>query len=103
MARRPHSFTEEDFESLEGRASKTEQKKAVQRMASLGSQLAELNTKQIQNLRLPKESKGQIVSLFSTLTAELGGDLDKAEAVQFKDRYERHKADYIEDGSKFGG
>ena len=48
MARRPHSFTEEDFESLEGRASKTEQKKAVQRMASLGSQLAELNTKQIQ-------------------------------------------------------
>lgn len=50
MARRPHSFTEEDFESLEGRASKTEQKKAVQRMASLGSQLAELNTKQIQNL-----------------------------------------------------
>ena len=39
MARRPHSFTEEDFESLEGRASKTEQKKAVQRMASLGSQL----------------------------------------------------------------
>ena len=44
MARRPHSFTEEDFESLEGRASKTEQKKAIQRMASLGSQLAELNT-----------------------------------------------------------
>jgi ribosome-associated protein len=42
VARRPHSFTEEDFESLEGRASKTEQKKAVQRMASLGSQLAEL-------------------------------------------------------------
>ena len=61
------------------------------------------NTKRIQNLRLPKESKGQIVSLFSTLSAELGGDTDKAESVQFKDRYERHKADYIEDGSKFGG
>ena len=29
MARRPHSFTEEDFESLEGRASKTEQKKEM--------------------------------------------------------------------------
>lgn len=50
MARRPHSFTEEDFESLEGRASKTEQKKAVQRMAALGAQLAELSVKKIQNL-----------------------------------------------------
>ena len=50
MARRSHSFTEEDFESLEGRASKTEQKKAVQRMAALGEQLAELSPKQIQNL-----------------------------------------------------
>ncbi|HJF28363.1 MAG TPA: ribosome-associated protein [Acinetobacter lwoffii] len=50
MARRPHSFTEEDFESLEGRASKTEQKKAVQRMAALGAQLAELSVKQIKNL-----------------------------------------------------
>ncbi len=36
MARRPQRFTEDDFESLEGRASKTEQKKAVQRMAALG-------------------------------------------------------------------
>ena len=50
MARRPHSFTEEDFESLEGRASKTEQKKAVQRMAALGEQLAQLSPKQIQQL-----------------------------------------------------
>ncbi|WOE30413.1 MULTISPECIES: ribosome biogenesis factor YjgA [unclassified Acinetobacter] len=50
MARRTHNFTEEDFESLDGRASKTEQKKAVQRMAALGEQLAALNAKQIQNL-----------------------------------------------------
>lgn len=50
MARRSHNFTEEDFDSLEGRASKTEQKKAVQRMAALGEQLAELSPKQIQNL-----------------------------------------------------
>ncbi|WP_168384690.1 ribosome biogenesis factor YjgA [Acinetobacter indicus] len=50
MARRPHRFTEDDFESLEGRASKTEQKKAVQRMAALGEQLSQLNPKQIQKL-----------------------------------------------------
>ena len=50
MARRPQRFTEDDYESLEGRASKTEQKKAVQRMAALGEQLAELSTKQIKNL-----------------------------------------------------
>ena len=50
MARRPHSFTEDDFDTLEGRASKTEQKKAVQRMAALGEQLAELSPKQIQSL-----------------------------------------------------
>ncbi|WP_407410935.1 ribosome biogenesis factor YjgA [Acinetobacter sp.] len=50
MARRSTRFTEEDFESLEGRASKTEQKKAVQRMAALGEQLAQLNVKQINNL-----------------------------------------------------
>ena len=50
MARRPQRFTEDDFESLEGRASKTEQKKAVQRMAALGEQLAQLSTKQINSL-----------------------------------------------------
>jgi ribosome-associated protein len=50
VARRPQRFTEDDFESLEGRASKTEQKKAVQRMAALGEQLAELSKKQIQSL-----------------------------------------------------
>ena len=43
-------YTDEDFESLEGRASRTEQKKAVQRMAALGEQLAQLNPKQIQKL-----------------------------------------------------
>ncbi|AOA59167.1 ribosome biogenesis factor YjgA [Acinetobacter larvae] len=50
MARRPQRYTEEDFDSLDGRASKTEQKKAVQRMAALGERLAELSNKQIQNL-----------------------------------------------------
>ena len=50
MARRPQRFTEDDYDSLEGRASKTEQKKAVQRMAALGEQLAELSAKQIKNL-----------------------------------------------------
>ena len=50
MARRPNRFTEDDFESLEGRASKTEQKKAVQRMAALGEQLAALPKKKIEQL-----------------------------------------------------
>lgn len=50
MARGPQRFTEEDYESLEGRASKTEQKKAVQRMAALGEQLAALSKKQIEQL-----------------------------------------------------
>lgn len=50
MARRTQRFTDDDFDSLEGRASKTEQKKAVQRMAALGEQLAELSKKQIQSL-----------------------------------------------------
>ena len=54
MARRPTRFTEEDFEVLEGRASKTEQK-AVQRMAALGAQLAELPRKQIE--KLPVEER----------------------------------------------
>jgi ribosome-associated protein len=50
VARRTQRFTEDDFESLEGRASKTEQKKAVHRMAALGERLAELSPKQIKNL-----------------------------------------------------
>lgn len=51
MGRRPNQrYNEEDFGSLEGRASKTEQKKAVQRMAALGEQLAQLSAKQIQKL-----------------------------------------------------
>ena len=50
MARRPQRFTEDDYDSLEGRASKTEQKKAVQRMAALGEQLSELSKKQIEAL-----------------------------------------------------
>ncbi|GAB3047632.1 ribosome biogenesis factor YjgA [Acinetobacter apis] len=51
MARRPQkNYTSEDFDSLEGRASKSEQKRAVQRMAALGEQLSELSIKQIQKL-----------------------------------------------------
>jgi ribosome-associated protein len=50
VARRPQRFTEDDFGSLEGRASKTEQKKAVQRMAALGEQLSALSKKQIEDL-----------------------------------------------------
>lgn len=50
MARRTQRFTEDDFESLDGRASKTEQKKAVHRMAALGAQLAELPKKKIEQL-----------------------------------------------------
>ena len=56
MARRPQQrFTEEDCKYLEWRASKNKQKKAVQRMAALGEQLAELNPKQIQ--KLPVEER----------------------------------------------
>lgn len=50
MARRPRPYDDDDFESLDGRASKTEQKKAVQRMAMIGAQLAELNQEQIAQL-----------------------------------------------------
>ena len=50
MARQPQRYTDEDFESLVGRASRTEQKKAVQRLEVLGEQLSQLNTKQIQKL-----------------------------------------------------
>lgn len=56
MARRPQQqYNNDDFDSLDGRASKTEQKKAVQRMAALGEQLAELSIKQIQ--KLPVEER----------------------------------------------
>lgn len=55
MARRPKPYSEEDFESLEGRASKTEQKKAVQRLSAIGAQLAELNAEQIK--RLPVDER----------------------------------------------
>ena len=50
MARRPKRYTEEDFDSLEGRASKTEQKKAVQRMAALGEQLLPVDERLIDAL-----------------------------------------------------
>ena len=51
MARRQRTYTEGDFEDLlEGRASKSEQKRHVQRMAALAEQLAELPKKQLQKL-----------------------------------------------------
>jgi len=50
VARQPQRYTDEDFETLVGRASRTEQKKAVQRLEALGEQLSQLNTKQIQKL-----------------------------------------------------
>ena len=48
MARRQRAYTEGDFQDLlEGRASKSEQKRHVQRMAALAEQLAELPKKQL--------------------------------------------------------
>lgn len=51
MARRPRPFNEQDFEDLQdGRASKSEQKRHVQRMAALAEQLAALPQKQLKQL-----------------------------------------------------
>lgn len=51
MARRPRPYSEQDFEDVQdGRASKSEQKRHVQRMAALAEQLAALPKKQIQKL-----------------------------------------------------
>lgn len=51
MARRPQPYDKSDFEDiLDGRTSKSEQKRAVQRMAALAEQLAALPKKQIQKL-----------------------------------------------------
>ncbi|GAA5019310.1 ribosome biogenesis factor YjgA [Acinetobacter puyangensis] len=55
MARRPRPYSEEDFADVQdGRASKSEQKRHVQRMAALAEQLAELPKKQIQKLPVDK-------------------------------------------------
>ena len=70
MARRPQRFTEDDFESLEGRASKTEQKKAVQRMAALGEQLAQLSAKQIQKLPVEERLIDALLELQSITSHE---------------------------------
>lgn len=40
----PRKTLEEEWEALDGRPSKTEQKKAVQRFAALGEQLATLSS-----------------------------------------------------------
>ncbi|KAA8731618.1 DUF615 domain-containing protein [Acinetobacter qingfengensis] len=52
MARRPRSYTEQDFEDLpeDGRISKAEQKRHIQRLAALAEQLAALPKKQLQKL-----------------------------------------------------
>ena len=70
MARRPSRFTEDDFESLEGRASKTEQKKAVQRMAALGEQLAQLSIKQINNLPVEERLIDALLDVRSITSGE---------------------------------
>ena len=70
MARRQQRFTEDDFESLEGRASKTEQKKAVQRMAALGEQLAQLSAKQIQKLPVEERLIDALLELQSITSHE---------------------------------
>ena len=70
MARRPTRFTEDDFESLEGRASKTEQKKAVQRMAALGEQLAQLSIKQINNLPVEERLIDALLDVRSITSGE---------------------------------
>jgi ribosome-associated protein len=70
VARRPTRFTEDDFESLEGRASKTEQKKAVQRMAALGEQLAQLSIKQINNLPVEERLIDALLDVRSITSGE---------------------------------
>ena len=63
-----HKTVEEEWEALDGRPSKTEQKKAVQRFAALGEQLATLSPNQIKKLPVSDELKltlqelGQITS-----------------------------------------
>lgn len=64
MARRPRPYTEEDFDDLlEGRASKSEQKRHVQRMTALAEQLAALPKKQIEKLPVDETLKDAFLEL----------------------------------------
>lgn len=71
MARRPQPYDENDFEDiLEGRASKSEQKRAVQRMAALAEQLAALPKKQIKNLPVEERLVDAFLELESITSHE---------------------------------
>lgn len=54
---------EEEWEALDGRPSKTEQKKAVQRFAALGEQLAALSPNQIKKLPIDEVLKDALLQL----------------------------------------
>ena len=54
---------EEEWEALDGRPSKTEQKKSVQRMQALGEQLATLSLNQIKKLPVDELLKDALVHL----------------------------------------
>lgn len=54
---------EEEWEALDGRPSKTEQKKAVQRFAALGEQLALLSDNQIKKLPIDEQLKDALLQL----------------------------------------
>jgi ribosome-associated protein len=54
---------EEEWEALDGRPSKTEQKKAVQRMQAMGEQLAELSANQVKKLPIDERLKDALLEL----------------------------------------
>lgn len=69
MSRRGRAFDEQDFEDLQdGRPSKSEQKRHVQRMAALAEQLAELPVKQIKALPVDERLTDAFLEL-STITS----------------------------------
>lgn len=72
MARRPRPFNEEDFEDLhdDGRISKAEQKRHIQRMAALAEQLAALPKKQIAKLPVDERLIDAFIELESISSFE---------------------------------
>lgn len=54
---------EEEWEALDGRPSKTAQKKAVQRMQAMGEQLAELSVNQVKKLPIDERLKDALLEL----------------------------------------
>lgn len=54
---------EEEWEALDGRPSKTAQKKAVQRMQAMGEQLAELSANQVKKLPIDERLKDALLEL----------------------------------------